>query len=361
VKALILAGGFGTRLRPLSCTRPKILFPILNKPIIEWILERLAQNNIGEVVFATNSQTALHIKRAKIPSYGMKITYSYDPPKKPLGTGGAIKRAEKILGKEDFLVVNGDIFADINYSEIIQMHKKRNAVATIALHQVKDPSRYGVAELAEDGRIKFFVEKPSNWHSSSSLINAGVYVLNPKIFEYIPRERKVSLEREIFPILVGEGRLYGYTFDGLWTDIGKIEDYFEVNKTLLEIFHKKLESTVKGEGKIVPPVDCGKGTFIGKDSVVGPNTVLGRNVHVGINVRIKNSLIFDGVSVGDSSVIEGAVIGENVTVGRRVTISENCVIGDYAVIGDGVTLTRGVTVCPAKEIFEDITVPKCVL
>ncbi|MEM2439967.1 MAG: NDP-sugar synthase [Candidatus Bathyarchaeia archaeon] len=360
MKALILAGGFGTRLRPLSCTRPKILFPVLNKPIIKWIIERLSQNNIEEVIFATNSQTAFHLKRAKIQNYGMKIAYSYDPPKKPLGTGGAIKRAEKNLGEEDFLVVNGDIFADVDYSEIIKMHKEKNAIATIALHHAKDPSRYGVAELAEDGRIKFFVEKPSTWHSSTSLINAGIYVLSPKIFSYIPKGRKVSLEREIFPILVKEGKLYGYPFEGFWMDVGKIEDYLVVNRVLLEIFHEKMESAAKGKGKIAPPAVCGKGTFIGEESLVGPYAVLGRNVHVGVNVRIKNSVIFDGASVGDSSVIDGAVIGENVTVGRGVTISENCVIGDHVVIGDNVTLTKGVIICPAKEIFEDITTPKCI-
>ncbi|MEM4713116.1 MAG: NDP-sugar synthase [Candidatus Bathyarchaeia archaeon] len=360
MKALILAGGFATRLRPLSCTRPKILFPVLNKPIVEWIMERLSKNDIEEVIFAINNQTACHLKQVKIPNYGMKIAYSYDPPKKPLGTGGAIKRAEKFLSDSDFLVVNGDIFADIDYSKIIEMHMEKRAVATIALHKAKDPSRYGVAELAENGRVEFFVEKPLTWHSSSSLINAGIYVLNPKIFSYIPRGRKVSLEREIFPILVKERTLYGYPFEGLWTDIGKIDDYLEVNKVLLEMFHKKTEGTFKGGGKTAPPAVCGDDTFVGRESVVGPYAVLGRKVRVGTNVQIRNSVIFDGVSIGDSSVISGAVIGENAVIGKGVRINENCVIGDYAVIGDKVKLAKGVIVCPAKEIFEDITTPKCI-
>lgn len=361
LKALILAGGFGTRLRPLSCTRPKILFPILNKPIVRWILEKLLQSDVEEVIFATNSKTAFYLKRARIPNYGIKVVYSYDPPRKPLGTGGAIKKAEKFLGDDDFLVVNGDIFTDVDYSKIIEMHEEKGAIATIALHRVKDPSRYGVAELAEDGRIKFFVEKPSVWHSSSGLINAGIYVLNPKIFDYIPRGRKVSLEREIFPILVKEWTLYGYPFEGLWTDIGKIEDYLGVNKTLLEISHGKVEGTVNGEGRIAPPTLCGEGTFVGKKSVIGPYAILGKKVRVGMNVQIRNSVIFDRVSIGDSSVVNGAVIGESVTIGKGVTINENCVIGDYTVVGDKVTLAKGVTICPAKEIFEDVTTPKCIL
>lgn len=323
-------------------------------------MERLSQSNIKEVIFAVNRQTALHLKQAKFPKNGMKITYSYDPPKKPLGTGGPIKKAEKILGKEDFLIVNGDIFTNMNYSEIIKMHKEKRAVATIALHYAEDPSRYGVAELAEDGRIKKFIEKPPPGHSPSNIINAGIYVLSPEIFGYIPKGRKVSLEREIFPILVKEGKLYGYLFEGLWTDIGKTEDFFELNKILLETFQGKIESRVRGEGKIAQPSVCDKGSFIGKGSIIGPYTVLGRKVKVGRDVQIKNSIIFDGVVIADSCIINGAVIGENVAIGERVQINENCVIGDHAIIRDGVTLAKGVVVCPAKEVLEDVTTPKCV-
>jgi NDP-sugar pyrophosphorylase family protein len=360
LKALILAGGFATRLRPLSCTRPKILFPILNKPLVEWILERLSQSDVKEAVFAVNSQTAFHLRHSKFSKSGIKIVYSCDPPKKPLGTGGPVKRAEKFLDEECFLVVNGDIFANVSYGEIIKMHKDKNAIATIALHRVKDPCRYGVAELAEDGRIKRFIEKPPAGASPSNLINAGIYVLSQEIFGYIPKRRKVSLEREIFPKLVEEGRLYGYVFEGLWKDIGKMENYFEVNKILLENLFKKGRAMVKGVGEISPPTVCGKGAFIGKGSIIGPYTVLGQNVKVGRNASIKNSIVFPQASIKDSSVINGAVIGENVVIGKRVKISENCVIGDYAVIGDDVTLAKGVSVCPAKEILESVTTSKCV-
>ncbi|MCS7123989.1 MAG: NDP-sugar synthase [Candidatus Bathyarchaeota archaeon] len=362
MKALILAGGFGTRLRPLSCTRPKILFPILNKPLIEWIMEKLSESNINEVIFAVNRQTALHLKQAKLkfPKNEIKITYSYDPPKKPLGTGGPIKRAEKILGKEDFLIVNGDIFTDINYSEIIQMHKEKGAVATIALYRAEDPSRYGVAELSEDGKIRRFIEKPPPGSAPSNIVNAGIYVLSPEIFSYIPKGRKVSLEREIFPILVREEKLYGYLFKGLWTDIGKTEDYFMLHRILLETFHGKVECLVKGEGRVAQPSLCGEGSVIGKGSTIGPYTVLGRKVKVGRDVQIKNSITFDGVSIADSSIINGAIIGENVAIGKGVQINEDCVIGDHASIGNGVTLAKGVIICPAKEVLESVTASKCV-
>jgi len=362
LKALILAGGFGTRLRPLSCTRPKTLFPVLNKPLIEWIMEKLSKTNVKEVIFAVNNQTALHLKQAKIPKYGMKVIYSCDPPKKPLGTGGPIKRAERILGDEDFLVVNGDIFAEIDYEEIIKMHMEKGAVATIALHYAEDPSRYGVAELAEDGKIIKFIEKPPAELAPSNLINAGIYVLSPEIFDYISEERKISLEREVFPKLVEKGELYGYFFESLWTDIGKIEDYFKINKILLEkTMQEKNVRRVKGEVKINLPTIYGKGSVIGEGSVIGPYTILGKDVHIGRNVQIANSIVFDSVSIADSCIINGAIIGEKVTIGKNVKINENCVIGDHTTIKDNVTLAKGVTVCPAKEIFEDVSAFECVL
>lgn len=358
LKALILAGGFGTRLRPLSCTRPKILFPILNKPLIEWILEGLAQSGVEEAILAVNSQTAFHLKHSIFSKSGLKIVYSCDPLEKPLGTGGPVRKAEKILGKEDFLVINGDIFTNINYMEIAKTHKEKKAVATIAVYSVEDPFRYGVAELANDGRIKRFIEKPSFGAFSSNIVNAGIYVLSPEIFSHIPEGGKFSLEREVFPKLAEDGRLYGHIFKGLWADIGKIRDYFEINKTLLETFPNKRKSLIRRGFNA--PLMCGMGSFIGEKSIVGPYAILGRNVRIGKNVCVRNSILFNKVSIGDSSFINGAIIGENVTIGENVKINKNCVIGDYAIIGDGVTLKRGTAVCPAKEVFESVKNRKCI-
>ena len=362
MKALILAGGFATRLRPLSCTRPKILFPVLNKPLLEWTLESLSKSGIKEAILAVNHQTAFHIKNSKFSKGKMKIAYSYDPPKKPLGTGGAIKHAEDLLEDDNFLVVNGDIFTSINYAEIIEKHEEeKDAVATIALCTVKDPSRYGVAELENGGRIRRFIEKPPSGMSPSNLINAGIYVLNHEIFRYIQKGRKISLEREVFPKLAEEGKLFGYVFDGLWTDIGKAEDYLEINKILLDNLRGKRENLITGYGKINEPVFFDESVTIGEGSTIGPYVVLGRNVSIGRNVQIKNSIVFPGVSVFDGSLITGAIIGENVVVGRRVKIGGNCVIGDCAVIGDNVSLAEGVSICPAKEVFHDVLEAKCII
>jgi mannose-1-phosphate guanylyltransferase len=362
LKALILAGGFGTRLRPISCTRPKILFQIINKPLLQWTFERLAKNNITEAILAVNHQTEVYIKQHRIAKCGVKVKYSRDPLGKPLGTGGPIKKAEKLVGHDSpFLVLNGDIFADLSYAEILNKHNEEKAVATIALHEVKDPSRYGVVELAEDNRIKRFIEKPPRKAAPSNLINAGIYVLSPRIFNYIPEGKAVSIEREIFPRLADDGTLYGYALEGLWIDIGKPEEYLEINRTLLNSLANQQKHGTISNVKIKNPAILGRGVSIGKNSIIGPHVVLGDDVAVGSNVHIKDCVILPSVLIGDFSSLNGAIIGEGATIGKKVTIEKGCIIGDFAKINNGVSLARNVSVCPAKEISESVLTSKLVI
>jgi len=361
MKALVLAGGFGTRLRPLSCTRPKTLFPIVNKPLLQWTIERLAENNVTEAILAVNYQTEIAIKQSTIQKCGVHIAYSRDPPKKPLGTAGPIKKAEKQIGNDAaFLVLNGDIFSNVDYSEVLKKHEKEHRVATIVLHKAEDPSRYGVAEMAAGNRIVRFIEKPSPEKAPTNLINAGVYVFSPEIFTYIPKGRKVSLENEVFPKLAEEGELYGYVFEGLWTDIGKPEDYLEINRLLLKSHISLPKNKMKNNAKIRNPSALDKGVSIGERSVVGPYAVLGQNVTVGNDTKIRNSIILSGTAISDFCSINGAIIGENVHIGKNVRIDEKCIVGDHVKIGDNAKLTKNVSICPAKEIRESILTPKCV-
>jgi mannose-1-phosphate guanylyltransferase len=362
LKALILAGGFGTRLRPLSCTRPKSLFPILNKPLLQWTLERLAKNSITEAILAVNHQTEIAIRQHRIPKNGIHVKYSRDPPDKPLGTGGPIKKAEGLLEHvAPFFVLNGDIFADVDYAQILELHNKKKAVATLSLWRVEDPSRYGVAELAKDNRIRRFIEKPPRKSALSNLINAGAYVLSPEIFNYIPKGQKVSIEREVFTKLAEEGKLYGKVFDGLWTDIGKPEDYLQINKALLDSFGNQPANKTRSHGEIKNPVALDKGVSVGKGSVVGPYAVLGKSVTIGDNVRIEDSIILSGSTISDSAQIGGAIVGEGVFVGKGAKIKKHCVLGDHVKIGNNVTLAEGVSVCPAKEVSESVLTPKCIV
>jgi mannose-1-phosphate guanylyltransferase len=361
MKALILAGGFGTRLRPLSCTRPKTLFPIVNKPLLQWIFEKLAKDNCTEAILAVNQQTALSIKQQRIPKYGLTVKYSHDPTRMPLGTGGPIKKAEKLIGHtEPFLVINGDIFTELSYRELLETHKKTNATATIALCKVEDPSRYGVAEITKNNRITKFIEKPPKETAPSNLINAGIYVLSPKVFQYIPAGKAVSMEREIFPKLVQEGTLYGHVVKDMWIDIGKPEEYLQTNKLLLDAIGNRQKHKSAGKFELKQPVALDKNVSIGEQSIIGPYAVLGKNVTVGKNVQISDSVIFPDAKIADSSSITGAIIGEGAIIGKNVRIGKGCIVADQAKVKDNISLTDEVAVCPAKEVSENILKTKII-
>jgi mannose-1-phosphate guanylyltransferase len=350
LKALILIGGFGTRLRPLTCTRPKALFPIVNKPLLQWTFEKLAADGVTEVILAVNKLTQFHIREQHLDRCGLKVHYSTDPPKLPLGTAGPVKKAQKLLGDtEPFLVLNGDLITEISYRDMLNSHIEGKAIATIALHEVEDPSRYGVAELASDNQIKRFIEKPLKGSAPTNLINAGVYVLSPKIFSYLPKGKAVSMEREVFPKLVAENALFGHKVDGLWIDIGKPEDYLQTNKMLL-MNSGITQNRANIDYSCSDPVAFAKGVIVGKNSSVGPCVVLGKNVSVGKDVRIRDSVVFPDVIINDGAVVEGALIGEAAYIGKNVRLPEGCIIADHARIKDGVVFQQKASVCPAKEV-----------
>jgi len=364
LKALILAGGVGTRLRPLSCTRPKLLFPIANKPLLDWTLERLAKNGVKEVILAVNYMAEVFIQRYGTVRYGMKLQYSRET--RPLKTGGPIKKAEKIIGHEEpFLVLNGDILTNMNYADLVKKHKDNDAIATIALYRIEDPSRYGIAEMTEKNRILRFLEKPTRKEAPSSLANAGIYVLSPEIFDYIPSERPVSIEHETFPKLTEKKKLFGYSFEGLWTDIGELEDYLKANRLWLdvEIGKSKIEKSVKMENdaEITNPTVLGKNVIVGEKSKVGPYVAVGDNVTIGKGVRIENSIVFPETLISDFTSVKGAIIGENAIIEKWVKIEDGCIVGDHVIIKDNVTLTKGVIVCPSKEVAESVLTSKCLM
>jgi len=357
LKALILAGGFATRLRPLSCSRPKTLFPIVNKPLLEWIFERLAKNGVDEAVLAVNALTQFYIKQIRPSRHGLKVKFSIDPPKMPLGTAGPIKKAEKLLGHDEpFIVLNGDIFADLSYRELLDMHIKSNATATIALCKVEDPCRYGVAEMVNGNLIRKFVEKPAKNKAPSNLINAGIYVLSPKVFDYIPAGRTVSIEREVFPKLAEEGKLYGHFVNGLWMDIGKPEEYLETNKIILNSVAKTFKQKKPKNFELKKPAALDKGVLVAEKSIIGPYAILGKNVTVGKNAQISNSVIFPSVHIGDFASIDEAIIGEGAKIGKNVKIISGCIIGDHAKVKDNLELSG--RICPGKEVAENVLKPK---
>ena len=306
-------------------------------------------------MLGVNALTQFYIRQQRLHRHGLKVRFSVDPPRMPLGTAGPVKKAERLLGDDEpFIVLNGDILADLSYRELYGAHTKKNASATIALCKAEDPSRYGVAEMADDNRIRRFVEKPPKDKVPSNLINAGVYVLSPKVFDYIPSGRAVSMEREVFPKLAEEGKLYGYFVNGLWMDIGKPEEYLQTNKIMLDHLAKTVKQEKEINFELKSPVAFDKGVSIAEKSVIGPYAILGKNVRVGKNVQISNSVVFPHATIGDFTIVNGAIIGEGAHVGNQVALRSGCMIGDHAEIKDNLHLSGASSVCPGKEMAENV-------
>lgn len=364
MKAVIIAGGFGTRLRPLSCTRPKHLFPLAGRPLLDWTLERLANSGVKEIVFAVNYMADAFSKRYGKSAFGMKTDYCQES--EPLGTGGCVKNAERIIGHDEaFLLLNGDILSELDYIQLIAEHTENKGVATITLHRVKDPSRYGVVELEEKNRIKRFIEKPPKGKAPSNLINAGIYALSPEIFNYIPANKRVSIERAVFPVLARNNELFGYKFNGLWIDIGEPYDFLKGNRILLDSHTDKNRiaktARIGNTARINGPVAIGEDVRVGEKSNIGPYVTLGDRVTIGKRVNMRNSVVLSGTTVSDSSRVEGAIIGEKVSMGKGVRIAADCLIGDHVIIHDNLRLAKGVTVCPYREVVDNLSVSTCLM
>ncbi len=361
MKALVLAGGFGTRLRPLSCSRPKPLFPVANKPIIDYTLQSLAQAGVDTVILSVHYMADRIADYLGSSKYGMDIIVSRE--QRPLGKGGGIKNAEKLLGGEPFAVINGDIITDIDISRLVAFHEEKGGMATIALHWVEDPSRYGSVDLDGEERITRFVEKPGPGQAPSNLINAGIYVLEPGVLDYMP-SGKFDTEEEVFPVLAQEGKLFGFEAHGYWSDVGVPAEYLNANAAVLG---KMSGDAVNGNAYVDPtstvkkPCVLGDDVHIGADSVIGPNVSIMDNAHVGRGVAIENSIIFAGATVEDGSSVRDSIIGENAVLGQGVRLEPGVLLGDYAQIKEGVTITGGVTICPAKTVKESILEPRQVM
>jgi NDP-sugar pyrophosphorylase family protein len=340
-----------------------MLFPIANRPLIDITLQNLAEGGVNNVILAVYYMAEALVRYLGPTKFDMGILYSRE--QRPMGTGGPIQQAKDILDTDEpFLMLNGDILSDIDYRRLVNFHKEKGGIATITLVKVSDPSRYGAVELDWEGKITRFVEKPEPGKAPSNLINAGIYILDPKILDYIPKGRKVSIEHEVFTKLAEEKMLYGYEAHGFWQDIGMPKDYLEANAELLKKFDGVINedsAEIEPTAKIIKPTYLGANSKIGADSMIGPNTSISENVHVGRGCRIENSIIFQGAVIGDYSSVRNAIIGENALLERWVKVESGSLIGDYAQIADGVTITEDVSICPSKSINESILIPRQVM
>jgi mannose-1-phosphate guanylyltransferase len=360
MQAVILVGGEGTRLRPLTSTVPKPVVPLVDRPFIAFMLEWLRAHGVDDVIMSCGFlATSVRNVLGDGSAYGIKLRFVEEPD--PRGTAGALKYAERLLD-ERFLMLNGDVLTDIDLTGQIAQHERTGARATLALAPVADPSAYGLVRLNEDRSVKDFIEKPSPDRIDTNLISAGAYVLEREILDLVPSDRNVSIEREVWPLLVGGG-LYGFPADAYWLDIGTPERYLQGT---FDIIEGNVDTPVRerlGEGwlavspeaqihgRAVPPAVIERGAHVAPGAHVGSLVVLGENVHVGPGSTVERSVILGGTEIGAGCVLRDCIVAAGCRVG------ENSRIEGGAVLGEGVTIGADNTIAHGARIFPGVSIP----
>jgi len=350
VHAVVLVGGEGTRLRPLTLSTPKQMLPIVERPMIERVLEHLAGHGVDQAVLSLG-----YLPDAFIDAYpsgvvsGVSLTYAVEPS--PLDTAGAIRFAAEHAGiDETFVVVNGDVLTDMDISTLVAFHRRREAEGTIALHPVSDPSAFGVVPTDDDGRVTAFVEKPPREEAPTNLINAGTYVLEPSFLERVPAERRVSIERETFPAMARGGRLFALADEAYWLDTGTPADYLQAHRDLLEGRRGSpplagarrqgelwLSGDAKVDGKTAGACLVADGAVVAEGARI-ERSVVGAGCVVEEGAVVSSSVMLPGARVAAKSTVAGSIVGPGSIIGMR------CDVRPLSVIGAGVVVASGTEV-----------------
>ena len=328
MKAVVLVGGFGTRLRPLTLTTPKQMLPIIHRPMIEHVLEHLSRHGIDEAVLSMGYRPD-----AFADAYpdgvcgGVRLHYAIEP--EPLDTAGAIGFAARHAGiDERFVVVNGDVLTDLDLRALVAFHDAHGSEGTIALHQVEDPSAFGVVPTDGDGRVTAFVEKPPRDEAPTDLINAGTYVLEASVLGRIAEGRKVSIEREVFPAMVADGALFAMPGNTYWIDTGTPSKYLQAQLDLLD-------------GRRGAPVDGIHPEAKVADDATVSRSVIGAGAVVESGASVVASVLLPGAGVGAGGAVDRAILGRNAHVGAGARVDDLAVLGDGSSIGPDLRVSGG--------------------
>jgi mannose-1-phosphate guanylyltransferase len=361
MQALILVGGEGTRLRPLTLTVPKPVIPLVDRPLIRYMIDWLSRHGVDDIVMACGFLAAgVRDVLGEGGDGGPRLRYVEEPEAR--GTAGAIKFAERFLD-ERFLALNGDVLTDLDLTALIELHEARDALATLALYPVDNPSAYGLVRRTDDGEIVEFVEKPDPDQVVTDEISAGAYVLQRSVLDLVPEDREVSIEREVFPELVGEG-LYGLRLPGYWIDIGTPERYLEASWDILE---RRVVTEVGeriGDGgvlvednarladdaEVAPPALVEPRASLANRARVGPRAVLGRGCEIGDRAAVEGSVLHRGCRIGSRARVAGAIVAAGVEVGDAARVREGAVVGEGARIAPGAEVPEGARVQPAATV-----------
>ena len=325
--AILLVGGFGTRLMPLTKHRPKPLMPLANIPFTERTISWLAAAGIDHVILSVHYNTAQFIEHFKRNALGVRISIACE--ERPLGTGGAMLNCAPYLQSAQCLVVNGDIFTDMNLLALMAAHQHTQALVSIALKTVEDPSRFGVIELNDEMGICSFTEKPARALALSHEINAGIYLLERRAFDHFPTGAS-SVERDVFPAMLENALpLFGFRSRPYWTDLGTPRDYLQAHQDILRrrvavplhgteikpgVWVGK-QTRIAGSAILRAPLLLGNHVTIDSGAVIGPNLVLGDGTHIGRRAHLRDSVLWDGVDVLDDSMVFGSIAGQQATLG----------------------------------------------
>jgi mannose-1-phosphate guanylyltransferase len=359
VQALILAGGEGTRLRPLTSTVPKPVVPLVDRPFIAFMLDWLRSHGVDDVVMSCGHLAGgVRSVLGDGAALGVRLRYLEEP--RPLGTGGALKFAEDLLD-ERFLMLNGDTLSDLDLTAQLAAHEAVGARATLALYPVEDPSAYGLVRLADDGAVREFVEKPAPDQIDTNNISAGAYVLERSILELLRPGERASIERDVFPRLVGDG-LYGHVGSGYWMDIGTPDRYLEATFDILEGAvqtevgarmngYVRVEDGVDNRGRIVPAALVESGCRIAAGAQIGGRAVLQHDVSVGAGTTIESAVVMRGASIGSNCTLRSCIVAAGARIG------DHCVIDGMSVIGEGVSLGTDNVVSNGARLFPGVTIP----
>ncbi|OLN85200.1 Mannose-1-phosphate guanyltransferase [Colletotrichum chlorophyti] len=364
MKAIILVGGFGTRLRPLTLTLPKPLVEFANKPMIEHQIEALAAAGVTDVVLAVNYRPEVmekHLAEYE-KRFGLNITFSVET--EPLDTAGPLKLAENILAKDDspFFVLNSDVICDFPFKELAEFHKNHGDEGTIVVTKVEEPSKYGVVvhKPGHATKIDRFVEKPVEFVGNR--INAGMYILNTSVLKRIEL-RPTSIEKETFPAIVRDGQLHSFDLQGFWMDVGQPKDFLTGTCLYLTSLTKQgskelaspSEPYVHGGNVLIDP-----SAKIGKHCKIGPNVTIGPNVVVGDGCRLQRCVLLPGSKVKDHAWVKSTIVGWNSTVGKWARLENVTVLGDDVTIGDEIYVNGG-SILPHKSIKANVDIPAIIM
>ncbi|NQU17244.1 MAG: NDP-sugar synthase [Candidatus Saganbacteria bacterium] len=347
MKAVIIAGGFGTRLRPLTYNLPKPVVPIVNVPLVLHQIGLLVRHGIKDIILNLHYLPE-SIKMILNKEHELGVNLDFSIEERPLGTCGAVKNASQFFDNEPLLVFNGDTLSDINLTALIEEHKRKKAKATITLTRVPDPSLFGLVVTDKDGRVTEFIEKPTYQKGGLDTINAGVYLLDPKLFDKIPAGQNYSFERQLFPDLIkSKQTFYAYISDSYWIDIGNPEKYKLAQKDILRgrvnvsIRGKKEGANWIGNDCIIDPsallegpVLIGDGVIIDEKAAIQDETVLGEKVRVGQESRVEGSIIWRNTVIGEQVRLHDCIIGANCIIEDFVNL-DGAIIGDHSIIKKG--------------------------